>query len=101
MALQNGIVNGNQYKKLQSYPDLNSDTQSVLKGNGTWTKPAFTSDTIEGGVRLTWADGAVAGTIPSGIETETYTRTTNSAGELVYTRANGSVAFTIPLASGS
>ncbi len=102
MAAQNGLMSSAQAQKLDAYPILNADSDTMITGSGTFVTRTFTFETIEGGTQLKWADGKVAVSMPAtDASTETFVFETDAGGNLVYKRANGTTAFTIPLASGS
>ena len=99
MAIQNGIISGQEAKKLYSYPTLSGSQFELLNGSGTFVAPTFTAETVTGGVSLKWGEHQLV-SIPTAFFDTTYTYTTDVNGNLVYTSAGGKEAFTIPLAQG-
>ena len=99
MAMQNGIITGQEAKKLYSYPTLSGSQFELLNGSGTFVAPTFTVSSLEGGIELKWGEHQLC-SIPTAYFDTTYTYSTDVNGNLVYTSAGGKEAFTIPVAQG-
>ena len=99
MAVQNGIITGQEALKLYSYPTLSGSQYQLLNGSGTFVAPTFTVSSLAGGVELKWGEHQVC-SIPTAYFDTTYTYTTDASGNLVYSSAGGTTAFTIPVAQG-
>lgn len=99
MAVQNGILTGQEALKLYSYPTLSGGQYDILTGSGTFVAPTFNAETVTGGVELKWGTHTL-GSIPTAFFDTSYTYSTDTDGSLVYTSSTGKEAFRIPVAQG-
>lgn len=95
MALQNGIMTGQQAAKLDAYPVLSGESGQYLTGAGTWQGISEATTTTAGFMPASdkaFLNALLAGTLKN--------PTTNSeTGALEY-KYNGVVILSIPTASG-
>ncbi len=96
MALQNGIIKGDQAAKLYSYPTLTANTDTYLNGAGNFV--AVTNATSAKGGFMSAEDKAFIDALKTGSLKNPTTNATTGALEYKY---NNTVIISTPVASGS
>ena len=96
MAATNGLMQGSQAAKVDSYPVLNQDSGTFLVGTGTWTAVSEATSSQAG--FMSAADKAFLDALKGGTLANPTFNATTGAAEYKY---NNTVLLTIPVAVGS